>query len=122
MLRKVVLAAYVRLADKLLICNDKKMAAILLLCQERINKINKERKVTGLNKIRVTIADDHPLVINGLKQILECCEDIEIISTYANGQELLEGLVGEQPDVLLLDIQMPYKTGDEVAPLILDAY
>jgi DNA-binding NarL/FixJ family response regulator len=78
--------------------------------------------VTGLNKIRVSIADDHPLVINGLKQILECCEDIEIISTYANGQELLNGLRSVQPDVLLLDIQMPYKTGDEVAPLILEAY
>jgi DNA-binding NarL/FixJ family response regulator len=70
----------------------------------------------------MSIADDHPLVINGLKQILECCKDIEIISTYANGQELLEGLETAQPDVLLLDIQMPYKTGDEVAPLILDAY
>lgn len=73
-------------------------------------------------KTRVSIADDHPLVINGLIQILQCCDDIEIIATYPNGQELLEGLPQLQPDVLLLDIQMPYKTGDEVAPVIIQQY
>jgi DNA-binding NarL/FixJ family response regulator len=71
-------------------------------------------------KIKVSIADDHPLVINGLRQILECCDDIEIISTFSNGQELLDGLATLHADVLLLDIQMPYRTGDEVAPIVLE--
>jgi DNA-binding NarL/FixJ family response regulator len=73
-------------------------------------------------KIRVSIADDHPLVINGLIQILQCCDDIEIISTFADGRELLAGLKELQPDILLLDIQMPYQRGDEAAPQILELY
>src|SRR4028119_1885634 len=71
-------------------------------------------------KIRVAIADDHPLVINGLIQILQCCDDMEVVSTYANGQELIDGLASLGADVLLLDIHMPYRTGDEVAPIVLD--
>jgi DNA-binding NarL/FixJ family response regulator len=73
-------------------------------------------------KIRVSIADDHPLVINGLTQILECCDDIQLIATYSNGQELLEGLELLQPDVLLLDLHMPYMSGEEVTPIIAEQY
>jgi len=72
-------------------------------------------------KIRVSIADDHPLVINGLMQILQCCEDITLFSTFTDGEALLSGLPLMPPDVLLLDIQMPYRTGDEAAPLLLEA-
>lgn len=73
-------------------------------------------------KIRVSIADDHPLVINGLIQVLQCCDEIKVIATYANGLELLDGIAAAVPNVLLLDIQMPYKTGDEVAPLVLSQF
>lgn len=73
-------------------------------------------------KIRVSIADDHPLIINGLTQIMKSCEDIEIISTYASGHELLTGLQSIQPDVLLLDLHMPNGSGEEVAPVIASDY
>ena len=73
-------------------------------------------------KIRITIADDHPLVINGLRHILGNCDDIEVLSSYTNGEDLLEGLAEQQPDVLLLDIQMPGKTGDEVAEIVNEKY
>ena len=73
-------------------------------------------------KIRVSIADDHPLIINGLTQIVKSCHDIEIISTYSNGQELLKGLESVQPDVLLLDLHMPNGSGEEVAPIISSKY
>jgi len=69
-------------------------------------------------KIKVAIADDHPLVINGLRHILGNCADMEITGTYNDGAELLAGMVQQQPDVLLLDIQMPGKTGDELAAII----
>ncbi len=73
-------------------------------------------------KIRVSIADDHPLIINGLIQVFQNCEDIEVIASYSDGRELLNGLPALQPDVLLLDLQMPNGPGEEVAPIIKEAY
>ena len=72
--------------------------------------------------IRVSIADDHPLIINGLIQVFQNCEDIEVIATYSDGQELLNGLQILQPDVLLLDLQMPNGSGEEITPVIKEAY
>jgi len=68
--------------------------------------------------IKIAIADDHPLVINGLHHILGNCADMEVTGSYANGSELLKGIAKVQPDVLLLDIQMPGQTGDELAEII----
>ena len=73
-------------------------------------------------KIRVSIADDHPLIISGLIQIFQDCEDIAVIATYTDGRELLKGLADIQPDVLLLDLHMPHASGEEVAPVILETY
>ncbi len=72
--------------------------------------------------IRVSIADDHSMIINGIKNMLADNESITLIGTYANGEELLNGLQTDVPDVLLLDIQMPDKTGDKLAPAILKKY
>jgi len=73
-------------------------------------------------RIRIAIADDHPLVINGLYHILSNAPDIEIAGTYGNGRELLKGIAVISPDVLLLDIQMPGQTGDELAAIITKDY
>ena len=73
-------------------------------------------------KIRIAIADDHPLVINGLHHILGNSNDMEIIGSYPSGRELLADLVTKQPDVLLLDISMPGQTGDELAEIINEKY
>jgi len=59
--------------------------------------------------IKITITDDHPLVVSGLQTILQSSEQIEVIATYASGSELLEGLKRQQPDVMLTDLQMPGK-------------
>ncbi len=69
--------------------------------------------------INIAIADDHPLVINGLKNILPMYPHIRLTGTYANGVALMDGLAVHQPDVLLLDIQLPGKNGDELVPVIL---
>ena len=73
-------------------------------------------------KIKIAIADDHPLVINGLHHILENNPDMEITGSYVNGSELLTGLSKLQPDVLLLDIHMPGQTGEELAEIISARY
>lgn len=70
------------------------------------------------NLITVAIADDHPLVLNGVRHILSKSTDIALAESYKNGTELLAGLEKSQPDVLLLDIQMPGQTGDELAEII----
>lgn len=72
--------------------------------------------------IKIAIADDHPMVINGIKNMLHYYKHIDVSRTYRNGKELLEGLSTEQPDVLLLDIQLPDKNGNELARLISPQY
>jgi len=59
--------------------------------------------------IKITITDDHPLVVSGLQTILRFTKEIEVIATYFSGDDLLAGLEKLQPDVLLTDLQMPGK-------------
>lgn len=69
--------------------------------------------------IRIAIADDHQMVINGIYTMLGDYPTIEIIAAYETGAALLKGLEKETPDVLLLDIQLPDKTGDKLVPVII---
>jgi len=66
--------------------------------------------------IKITIIDDHPLLIKGLQSMLGHHSDIEIIGAYRESTSLLRALQTDQPDVLLLDIQMQGQMGDELAP------
>lgn len=63
---------------------------------------------------KVMIADDHSLIREGIKQLLEFDGSIEVISEASNGTECLDKLEDAFPDVLLLDINMPEKNGLEV--------
>jgi len=73
-------------------------------------------------KIKVSIADDHPLVLAGLEKLMHDSTAIELLDFCRNGDELLQQLRKRQPDVLLLDIQMPGKNGDELARYITDTW
>lgn len=74
------------------------------------------------HRIKVAIADDHPMIIDGVKNMLEGNEYIDIVSSFKSGDIVLDGLNTEEVDVLLLDIQMPNMTGDELCPLILKKF
>lgn len=63
--------------------------------------------------IKVAILDDHPLILQGLENILSATENISLSGAYYNGADLLASFKECIPDVLLLDIQMPEKSGDE---------
>lgn len=67
-----------------------------------------------MNEIRVMIADDHSLIREGLKQLLEFDGSIKIVGEAVNGVECLENLEKNNPEVLLLDINMPEMNGIDV--------
>lgn len=73
------------------------------------------------NEIKVVIADDHPIFRNGLKQILELDDRIRIIGEADNGAKALEMILELKPDVAVLDIDMPKKTGLEVLKELKDS-
>lgn len=65
--------------------------------------------------IRVIIADDHAVVRQGIRTVLEDMPGLEVLAEAGDGEEVLGLLADHQPDLLLLDISMPRKTGLEVA-------
>jgi len=71
--------------------------------------------------IKVTIADDHPMVLTGLQQMLEGSE-IKLCGAYLSGAALLSALSEEVPDVLLLDLQLPDRSGEDIAKIVIDQY
>ena len=68
---------------------------------------NGERKAT----VRILIADDHAIVRAGLKELLALQTDFEIVGEASDGREALEKVRQIDPDVLLLDLRMPYLDG-----------
>jgi two-component system, NarL family, invasion response regulator UvrY len=61
--------------------------------------------------IKVLITDDHPIVRQGIKQILESCRDISSIDEASDGSELLSKIRKNEYHVVLLDISMPGRSG-----------
>ena len=67
-----------------------------------------------MNKIRVFLADDHLIIRDGLKKLLEFESDIEVVGEAGDGEECISKVSELKPDVLLLDICMPKLSGIEV--------
>lgn len=68
--------------------------------------------------IKVAIADDHALFRQGVKTALSVKKDVELIAEADNGMQLLNLLKHIEPDVILLDIQMPIMDGIQTLPEI----
>jgi DNA-binding NarL/FixJ family response regulator len=60
------------------------------------------------------LADDHPIVLDGLVQLFQSQPGFCVVSTAANGADALEAVREHRPDVLVLDLRMPDKSGIEV--------
>ncbi len=69
-------------------------------------------------KIKVLLADDHLIVIEGLKRIIEECGDMEVVATALDGKKTVEMAIEKRPDVAVVDITMPIYDGLEVIQLI----
>ena len=66
---------------------------------------------TPKRKIRIVLADDHPIVRDGLKKMLSMESDLEVVGEASDGREALEQIQIHEPDVLLLDLRMPNLDG-----------
>ncbi|MDU1461329.1 MULTISPECIES: response regulator transcription factor [Corynebacterium] len=66
-----------------------------------------------MSEIRVVLVDDEPLLRHGLRMILEGAPGISVIGEAGNGKEGIELILGEEPDVVLMDIRMPVMDGIE---------
>ena len=67
-----------------------------------------------MEKINIVIVDDHSIIRQGVKQILELEEFIKVIGEAGDGQKAIETIISLEPDVALLDINMPVFNGIEV--------
>ncbi|MCX7790344.1 MAG: response regulator transcription factor [Chloroflexaceae bacterium] len=63
--------------------------------------------------IRVFLADDHALVLEGLRSLIEAEGDIEVVGTASDGDQVLDAVRALRPDVVVLDLQMPTVSGLE---------
>ncbi len=70
--------------------------------------------------IQVFIVDDHPLVVEGLKSLLNDCEDIQVVGTASNAFDALESLKQQKIDIAFLDINLPDISGIELCKKIKD--
>lgn len=71
-----------------------------------------------MDSLRILIADDHPLFRKGLRTLLEGEPDFEVVGEATTGDEAIALADSYQPDVILMDLQMPGKTGLEAARTI----
>jgi two-component system, NarL family, response regulator LiaR len=67
-----------------------------------------------MSKIRVVLADDHAVVRKGIREFLEEEGDIEVVAEASDGERVKNFIIEYKPDVVVLDVRMPYATGIDV--------
>lgn len=68
-----------------------------------------------MNKIRTVLIDDEPRSLNRLKLLFENFNEVEVIGAFEDSEEGLDFILKNSPDLAMLDIEMPKKTGLEIA-------
>ena len=71
--------------------------------------------------IRVVIAEDHHLVRDGIRALLERADDITVVGEAINGVEAVDLVANDSPDVIIMDVTMPERNGIEAARMIKDS-
>jgi DNA-binding NarL/FixJ family response regulator len=72
-------------------------------------------------KIKILIADDHPIFLKGLQEVLEEETDIKIVCKASNGLDAINGALDRELDIAILDIDMPGANGLQIAEQVLAA-
>jgi len=73
-----------------------------------------------MTSTRIVLADDHTIVRNGLRLMLERQPDFLVVGEASNGREAIDIVIREAPDVVILDVAMPLLNGIEAAKRIYD--
>lgn len=73
----------------------------------------RETAVVNKSGIRVMLADDHPIVCLGLATMIDSQPDMTVVAQAGNGREAVEMFELNTPDVTLMDLRMPDKTGSK---------
>src|SRR4051794_1671579 len=84
------------------------------MSEERKMAVTLVGKPVASNTLKIFVADDHPIVREGLKQIIAKMPDMSVVGEASDGQELLSKLRHQAPDIVLLDISMPGRSGLDV--------
>jgi DNA-binding NarL/FixJ family response regulator len=77
----------------------------------RIREIRILRVGEGVAAMKVLVADDHRLMVEGIRRALEGTEDIEVVGEASTGSQVLPLVRRHRPDVVLLDMRMPQMDG-----------
>lgn len=75
-----------------------------------------------MDKIRILLADDHPLIRSGIATLLQSYKDFEIVGEAQDGEEAVEKTKDLEPDVLVIDLSMPKLSGIEATKIITKRY
>lgn len=75
-----------------------------------------------MSSIKIAIADDHPIVLSGVRESLNKFAEFTVVATYNTGARLLEEIDQSQPDVLLLDVHLPDAEGSDLAKVLHKKY
>ena len=70
--------------------------------------------------VKVLIVDDHPMVAEGIQSILETYDDIDVVGTLGNGQDAVDQISDLDPDVILMDLNMPRLGGLSATEILLE--
>ena len=70
--------------------------------------------------IRVLVADDHPIVRGGIVALLESADDLSVVGEASTGLQAVEFALEHEPDIVLMDLQMPALSGAEATARILE--
>ena len=81
--------------------------------------MTKKAPLARSKQIRVAIADDHPVVREGISALVKSQKDMRVVSEAANGRQALQQFLRHRPDILLLDLRMPEMNGIEAIQAIL---
>jgi len=68
--------------------------------------------------IKVTIIDDHIMILKGLKSMIDGFENIRVYGTYCYGEDLLHFLKTKSPDIILMDIELPDISGIDLCKIV----
>lgn len=83
---------------------------------------SQERPISSSTDIRIVIADDHPVVLQGLAALIDCQPGLSIVAQASNGQEAIDRYAEYQPDVALIDLRMPQVDGVNAIAQIRQAF